>query len=92
MTTYLDNDSRIPTFDVCANIINCIHTVWQAIGGEFPEDIPNEDAIEMCLDADRIQTFNDDMGIIAHNELLDLYQQYGYSDVQIKIAFLISLN
>lgn len=93
MTRYLDNDPTIPTFNVSTVIVDAVCHTWQAIGGEFPEDIPNDEAIEMCLDADRILTFNEGVsGVIADSELQYLYVEHGYQDVMARLAFQVSLN
>lgn len=66
-------------------LVRAIHTTWQAIGcdaiaavQECGEEMGNEEAVEMCLDADRVATFGGKDGQAAQDEFRALVAEYGY--------------
>ena len=59
-----------------------IYTTWDAIGPDylenFGEDIDNEEAIEACIDAGRLEVF---AGKEAQALMSKMCKEYGYSVV-----------
>lgn len=76
--------------NISKNLKSAINSVWQYIGGEFPEDIPNEDAVEMCLDADRLTSCADNPE--AHREYQELIKTHGFTKVLVAVVDVVSLN
>lgn len=61
-----------------SHIKNAVYITWEAIGPDAIELVgdDNLEALELCLDADRLNTHNkDQMGVLLFNELID---EFGY--------------
>lgn len=65
---------------------NAIHATWQAIAEEGMDVRDNADAIELCLDADRLTMFGDELGETADKELSALTAMFGYAKVDKVLA------
>ena len=58
-----------------------IYTTWDAIGPDYlegMEDVDNEEAIEACIDAGRLEVF---AGKEAQALMCEMCKEYGYSVV-----------
>lgn len=70
------------------NLYRAINSVYQSIGYDIPEDCDNEEAIECCIDADRLKTYDFPT---EHNELMALISEFGYTPVLKYISKNVSL-
>jgi len=70
------------------NLYRAINSVYQSIGYDIPEDYDNEEAVECCIDADRLKTYG---FLDEHNELMGHIDVYGYIDVLKYISKNVSL-
>jgi len=62
--------------NISPELISAIHSVWQAIAPDAMEFCcDNEEALEMVLDANRLETFGYEK---EYKELTSLFQQHGY--------------
>ena len=71
------NSVFVPQFS--EQLVKDVQTVWQAIAAdaaEFCED--NESAIEMCIDANRLAIFANEMSDV---EIKRLSKEFGYQTV-----------
>jgi hypothetical protein len=76
-------------------ITSSITATWSAIGDDVLESQPNIKnlaAIEACVDADRMDTFDGARGKQAHELLRQMYAMRGYVQTLRMLAKRISLN
>lgn len=68
-------------------VVAAITQVWQMIAADI-ERASNEEAIEMCIDADRLRMFGQDEG---HRLVATAFEQHGYAKVHKTLVQLVSL-
>ena len=67
---------------VSKTLLSVILSVWRKIGGNFPEDISNIEAIEVSCDADRLECDNTE----AYEEFLELTSKFESYEVYKEIS------
>jgi DNA-binding MurR/RpiR family transcriptional regulator len=74
------------SFKFSKTFVNAVQATWQEIGSdieqcaaECEEQVSNEEAIETCIDADRIVMYGGRNGVAAQTEFRSRMAEVGYT-------------
>lgn len=60
-------------------LTHAIYQTWGAVAADLPEEIDNQEAMEVCIDADRLESLGNSWE--ANEILKDAIKMHGYSAV-----------
>lgn len=68
----------VETLNISRDTLKAINSVFSSIGYDLPDDVDNEEAVECCLDADRLKTYGFSE---AQDEVKKAIAEFGYVPV-----------
>lgn len=78
----------IETLTISRDTLKAINSVFQSIADDLPEDVDNAEAIEVCLDADRLSMFGFKD---SQDEIEEAINEFGFSTIVDILSDLLTL-